>query len=812
MLTEQLYRDEQKRWRINFFRVVSIAIVILIGLLIIARRLSVDLIEDADIVLVSLIIVLLILNRVVKKGLLLGPSIALIVLSWSAMTYLMWAGDGVYDGAVIGYFGVLILCYLLLDWIYTLFVLLASLISIWFCAYMQYLGLFIPEPPETVFLYSRDVTVVLLIVFSLGFAYLRRINTYIIQITKELSERIKAEKALQESKEDYQHLFEQASDGILIGNMDGEILLTNVAMTNLSGYSEEELLGRDINVLFTHEELINKPLRYDLLQQGEVVVCTREIFRKDGSKLPVEMRTKALPDGRLQSFFTDISEKLATQKTLQDFERIFSLSTNPIWVASFDGTFQRVNPSFVEISGYKMEDFIGSTIAQFIHPDDVEWTINYVAQKVQEKVSQFSFENRFITKDGKIIWYSWLLQPIYDEGTAFSVGHDITNIKLVEEELIKAKEKAEESDRLKTAFLANMSHEIRTPMNGILGFSDMFLDPDITDEEKKHYAQIVINSGKRLMTMLDDIIDISRIETGKMEIVIEPVKVNALLNDLYDFFNSQYHDLRLDFTVEKSLSNTKSIISTDKLRLNQILSNLLANAFKFTTRGFIKYGYKKKGKMLEFYVRDSGIGIPEEAQQLIFNRFQQANQDITRNYGGTGLGLSISKKLTELLGGKIWLASEPGKGSTFYFTIPYVQEKIVHPSRLKKPETKTKKTKLKEILVVEDDAINFEFLNKLLIQEGYKVKHVNNGKSAIEAVKDSDMIDLILMDIKLPKVDGIEATRRIKEIKPKIPIIAQTAFAMSGDKDQVLKAGFDDYLAKPISKEQLFDMIDKYLN
>jgi CheY-like chemotaxis protein len=248
------------------------------------------------------------------------------------------------------------------------------------------------------------------------------------------------------------------------------------------------------------------------------------------------------------------------------------------------------------------------------------------------------------------------------------------------------------------------------------------------------------------------------------------------------------------------------------LRLNQILSNLLTNAFKFTKSGFIKFGYTVKDEMLEFYVSDSGIGIHEEAKSIIFDRFKQANQEITKNYGGTGLGLSISKRLTELLGGTLWLVSELGKGSTFFFSIPYDHKEFMSAEKYEKPKRRLAKAKAGNILIVEDDEVNFEFLYNILVQYGYKAMHVNNGMSAIEAVKNSDKIDLILMDIKLPEVDGIEATRKIKAINPKIPIIAQTAFAMSGDKERMLTAGCDDYLAKPLSKEQLFGVIEKYLS
>jgi CheY-like chemotaxis protein len=348
-------------------------------------------------------------------------------------------------------------------------------------------------------------------------------------------------------------------------------------------------------------------------------------------------------------------------------------------------------------------------------------------------------------------------------------------------------------------------------MNGILGFSEMFLTPDLSEDDRKHFAQIVINSGKRLMAMLDDIIDISRIETGKLEIVNEPVKVNQILDDLYDFYSTQYDDTRIEFTVEKSLSDLKSIILTDKLRLNQILNNLLSNAFKFTSRGMIRMGYELRDDFLEFYVTDTGIGIPEDSQEMIFDRFQQANQDISRKYGGTGLGLAICKKLTELLGGTIWIKSIPGSGSSFYFTIPYSYRGYLPPEKGQVRDRTSRKNGNAEILIVEDDEVNYKFLENLLIKQGFNTKLAYNGQNAIDSVKKFPEIALVLMDIKLPGMDGLEATRKIKELNPKLPVIAQTAYAMSGDKEKVLAAGCDHYISKPISQDQLLELISQYL-
>lgn len=391
---------------------------------------------------------------------------------------------------------------------------------------------------------------------------------------------------------------------------------------------------------------------------------------------------------------------------------------------------------------------------------------------------------------------------------------ELAERRKIEEELFKSKEKAEESDRLKSAFLANMSHEIRTPMNGIIGFSEMLVDSGLNEELRNKYARIVVDSGQQLLSIVNDILDISRIEAERVEVVKEIVNINQLLDELYDFFKVKTSKKGLDLFTVKGASDSECNIYTDRLKLRQVLNNLLSNAIKFTRSGYVKFGYTIKENQMNFFVEDTGIGINKNIQPKIFERFRQVELDLTRQYGGTGLGLSISEKLLDLLGGKIWVESEPGKGSVFQFHLPYsnLQAAVV------KEKTEGQKTGEKNIsiigatiLVVDDEEINSLFIGEILKKTGASILYATNGKLAIEMCEEHHEIDIVLMDIKMPVLNGYEATIEIKKMRPEIPVIAQTAYALSGDREKAISAGCDDYISKPVKQQVLLEKLDKYI-
>lgn len=386
----------------------------------------------------------------------------------------------------------------------------------------------------------------------------------------------------------------------------------------------------------------------------------------------------------------------------------------------------------------------------------------------------------------------------------------------LEFELVTAKTKAEESDKLKTAFLANMSHEIRTPMNGILGFAEMLNNDQLSEGNRKRYVEIINNNGKMLMNLIDDIINFSKIEAGQTKILQQEFSLNALLNQIHSSF--QAINIKKDrdvikLRIKKSLSNEECFIQTDPNRLRQILTNLISNAFKFTKQGYIEFGYNKPcDGYIEFYVKDTGIGISQDKLDIIFERFVQADYSRSRKYSGSGLGLAISKGFAELLGGKMWVESEEGVGSTFNFTIPYVQA-----ARKTAEDMNTKKARSdfdwhdRTFLIAEDDTFSYKLLEGFLKKTNALVIHAEDGLKAIEICKDNPQIDLVLMDVQMPEMNGMEATKIIKEFRSDLPVIAQTANAIAEEKQKCLEAGCVDFVTKPINISELFAKIDQWL-
>ena len=385
--------------------------------------------------------------------------------------------------------------------------------------------------------------------------------------------------------------------------------------------------------------------------------------------------------------------------------------------------------------------------------------------------------------------------------------------KKADNELKIALTKAQESDKLKSSFLANMSHEIRTPMNGIIGFSELFLESDLSEKERIKYATIVINSGRQLLSIVNDILDISKIEAGVVQLNIESVNINNLLDSLNAFYSPKAKESGIELRCVKGLNNNDSLIEIDSVKLNQVLTNLLSNAFKFTDEGSIEFGYELINSNLQFYVKDTGVGIEKNIQDKIFDRFIQANLDLNKKLQGTGLGLAISKKFIELFNGEIWLDSD-SNGSAIYFTIPYNKSKKIETRSFSEEQKITTQVENQEltILIAEDEEYNMMYINELFSKTSFRIIEANNGKIAVELAQNHPEIDLILMDIKMPIMDGHEAMNLIKKVNPSLPIIALSAFAMESDKKEALKNGFDAYLTKPIDKNLLFKIIGKYSN
>ncbi|MDX9883357.1 MAG: response regulator [Prolixibacteraceae bacterium] len=397
------------------------------------------------------------------------------------------------------------------------------------------------------------------------------------------------------------------------------------------------------------------------------------------------------------------------------------------------------------------------------------------------------------------------LEKLVAERTV-ELQQELRERKKIEKELYLAKEKAEESDRLKSAFLANMSHEIRTPMNGILGFIDLLQSPNLSDKQYQMYLDIIKSSSGRLLNTINDIIEISRIEAEQSPIHYSRVELNEVMDYIFSFFRFEAEQKGLSFSVKKSFEGRKFHIITDKEKIISIFSNLIKNALKFTHAGHIEFGNHLNAEVLSFYVSDTGMGIPSDRINVIFDRFVQADMEITRPYEGSGLGLSIAKAYTEMLGGKINVESKPGKGTTISFTIKYMpaEKGPVHNGNHIFADNKESTWK---ILVAEDDDSNYFYLHALLSKQEHEVLRARNGEEVIGLLKKTPNVSVILMDMKMPVMDGYEATRHIREFDKRIPIIAQTAYALVGDREKALDAGCTDYVSKPVKGEELIQKI-----
>lgn len=380
-----------------------------------------------------------------------------------------------------------------------------------------------------------------------------------------------------------------------------------------------------------------------------------------------------------------------------------------------------------------------------------------------------------------------------------------------EEELIKARVKAEESDRLKTAFLQNMSHEIRTPMNGIIGFIDLLKSPEIPDEEKNQYIRIVEQSGHRLLNTINDIIEVSKIEAGQVEVVKSVFNTSEILEYYHNFFKKQCRDKKIELILDSYVKGQEANILSDKNKIESIISNLINNAIKFTNSGEIHIGNLLVGDELRFYVKDTGIGIDPDRIDAIFERFIQAEIRRTRPHEGSGLGLAIVKSYIELLEGRIWVESIPGQGSWFWFSIPYSSGIALSVNQPENSETSLSLPEKVKILVAEDDDNSFRLLSAILNKYQLSIVRTIDGQQTIDTFIAQPDISIILMDIKMPGVDGFEATREIRKINKVIPIIAQTAFAFAGDKKEALSCGCTDFITKPIIKNEFLKIINTYL-
>lgn len=654
-------------------------------------------------------------------------------------------------------------------------------------------------------------------------------DNFIVGVLRDLTHRKVVEMALQESANKYKSILQTANDAIIITNEDSLITSWNKAAVNIFGYLKHEILGAPLAKILP--DCCNKLLvmAKNLKKEQEDISKYDVMFEgmgrnKEGVEIPIELSfsTWELSGKQFGTLIIrNITSRKFAEKELIDakekaqesearYKRIIDTVPNGI-VVHQHGKVLMVNEEILKISGSTDEnDFIGKTMDEFIHPDYLNNAVKRLNYLYENEVQVPYIFEKFKKIDGTYIELENTSIP-----TTYNGEKAVLTIMRDVSELMIAKEKAQESDRLKSAFLANMSHEIRTPLNAILGFSELLMEEDITLVNRNKFLQIVNSSGKRLLNIISDIIDVSKLDVKQLTINNKIFNLNVLMDHLYEQFKISKHFQNVELIVVKPLKEEDSYLNADEHRLTQVLSNLLENALKFTSEGTIEFGYSliKNNSKIQFFVKDSGDGIAVENHYKIFQRFGQVQTDYLKNSSGTGLGLAIVKGIVELLGGEIKVRSDLGEGAHFYFSIP--NNFTVHLKMKVENENKVNNfyhdKSTKTILIAEDEINNFLYLEELLIGQNFKILHAVNGLEAIEMFQ-TNTIDLVLSDINMPIMSGFEAVKKIRELNNKIPIIAITAYAMIDDHNKIIKAGFNDYITKPLSKTTLLPTIFKYLS
>jgi PAS domain S-box-containing protein len=643
----------------------------------------------------------------------------------------------------------------------------------------------------------------------------------------DITERKRAEDALHVSEEKYSKAFLSSPFSLTLTRVkDGKFIEVNDTFTSIFGFLREEAIASSVIELNLWVDKEKRKWVISTLLDGRDVEEKEFLFRKkNGEIFPGLFSSKIINlnnELHLISSINDITERKQIEKVLRENESSLRDAQKIAKMGSWewDMVTQKTKWSnnYYTISGFKSTE-VEPSIELFrsrIHPDDVHFLDESLDNLMKDK-KPHSLELRLIQLDGTFKWIQNNISPVVEDDKLVKLKGviiDITEMKQAELELIKAKEKAEESDRLKTAFLTNMSHEIRTPMNGILGFAELLKEPNLSIDDQKDFIQTIQISGARMLNTINNIVDISKIESGLTKVDIKETNINEKIEFTYKFFKPEVEIKGLQFLFKNGLPTNEAIIKTDNEKVYGILTNLVRNAIKFTYEGSIEFGYEKKWEYLEFFVKDTGIGIPENQKELIFERFRQGSESHNRGYEGSGLGLSISKSYVEMLGGKIWVESEEGKGSTFYFTIPYnaVSEEKIELLNSVSAEHKEIQIKNLKILVVEDDEISYSLLSRTLQKISKEVLHAITGVQAVEACRKNPDLDLVLMDIRMPQMNGLEATQQIRQFNKDVIIIAQTAYAFAGDSEKAIEAGCNDYISKPINKTLLYELIKKHCN
>jgi len=629
---------------------------------------------------------------------------------------------------------------------------------------------------------------------------------------------------------------ECGADNYIMKPYDKKYLLTHLQSIIANKHIlKEDQLKTKIDISFSNKEYSISLTRLQIL--GMLLSTYQGAVRKTRELISTQKELNTLNhtlEQKIKEKTTDLLMEVDAQKQIEEaikesehkYRNLIENALVGVFSTTAEGEFTFVNEALVNILEYPfMLEFTPRKI-QSLFSNKKNNVAFFNALKKNHQVRNFEAELTSGTGKKKNV----IINAQVKEKTLSGMIADITARKEAEEKerkyrekLFVAKEKAEESNRLKSTFLQNMSHEIRTPINAITGFSGLITEPDLPGEQKKEFINNISKSSVNLLSLIDNILLIAKLESEKIKIISEKCFLNRTLADIYTSFQKEKNKKgkeSIEFKLKTDNKDQDFAVLTDPIRVKQIISNLLNNAFKFTHRGSIEFGYTfssdrekdKNGKEIEFYVKDTGIGLSEDQKEYIFERFRKVEDEKEKIYEGTGLGLAISKKIASLLNGEIWVESELGKGSAFYFTIPLqVIEKPVREIKKKITPTERISLKKRKILVAEDNELNYMLLKAIMTDTEAEILWARDGIEAVESCVANDDIEIVLMDIRMPNMDGYQATEEIKKIRKSLPVIAVTAYLMNDEQIKSQESEFDDFLSKPIRSDILMEAICKHL-
>ncbi|MEX0987572.1 MAG: PAS domain S-box protein [Bacteroidales bacterium] len=631
----------------------------------------------------------------------------------------------------------------------------------------------------------------------------------------------------------FEFIFRNSNESILIVSMGkdrepGKIIEVNDAAAKLYGTKPEALIGLDPYVLVEKSIVDSRyQMKKDLYDKGNMKV---EVNTNDyhGNKIYLEVHAHLFRGTGKDLFIAIVTDKTESQQykkelkaselALKQSEKIYrsliQAADDRIGLFDTDGNAVILNNAYTEMLGYTLEEYRVLEDKDRIHPEDIDRMKSLVPELV--KSGYMAIEYRARHRDGHYMHMNsksvLVKNPDLDKDYVLFIIRDVSDKVAFEKELIAAKEKAVESDKLKSAFLANMSHEIRTPMNSIVGFANLLTEKDIDATSQAEYVKRINRNSEQLLALMSDIIDLAKIESNQLSVSYTKLILENLFNELLTYGRLQLEQRGRKNVVIKYLPDPvkrTEAMEGDLVRLTQILQNLINNAVKFTIQGEITIGYMNMNdKSIRFFVKDTGIGIDQKNIEIIFDQFRQVDGSNVRKYGGTGLGLAICRNLTGLLNGKIWVESEKDSGSTFYLELPLKSGFELNENRDAASREFAVSSKIK-VLMVDDDQDSLMLMTTILRYEGIQTVTADSGYKALKILEREELPDIVLMDLQMPVMSGIQTLHIIREQYPALKVVAQSAHALEGERRKSLGLGFNDYISKPYSKQGLLEVIKR---